>query len=242
MAHVLLLSVPMRTYSILLGLVIGASLGCGGDDAGVRTGVAGTGGASGGSGAAGMRMGAAGTGAGDAAGSGAAGMGAAGAGSAGTTGTSDGGTGGTGGSPLTLPPCLQQLMTACPTQGACVRESGRICYASGAKVVLESEVACSGMQVGNRQYRVLRTDGSLCYTLEISALIPWHACEDGHYTWRDPAGQVVATGGFYYSGMSGRSASCAQSGQGVSCQNQDCRNVPFPGLGEEASCIPGSCR
>lgn len=117
---------------------------------------------------------------------------AGGAGMAGGGGTGDqAGGGGTGGVPIPhveLPACVKDLIAACPTSGTCstpkVQNTGvpiPYCFANGVHAVSTNLAtpASDGMQVS-------KPDGSLCYTYE-------QVSGTGAHTWKDAAGNVVAT-------------------------------------------------
>ena len=107
-----------------------------------------------------------------------------------------GGQGGTGSASLELPNCLRDLMAPCAPVGMCVSDSagGQICYASGARAStspLNEPLACD--HIGTSA-QVNKADGTLCYTFESYAELTPGRCIAHRYTWKDAAGNVVATG------------------------------------------------
>jgi len=93
--------------------------------------------------------------------------------------------------------------------------------------------------VGRSELRVSKPDGSLCFTLEVSNVVPAQACENGQYAWRNAAGETVATGSFS-SGMGTRfTIECAAGGARASCGPTDCpQRVQLFGNDD---CEPGDC-
>src|SRR5215510_8061808 len=112
-------------------------------------------------------------------------------GSAGTT----GGAGGGGSYP---PGCLRDLMAPCSIAGACTYQTDdagnptSFCYASGAhSTSMGSRCTTTGPSLETAS--VSKPDGTLCYTVSISAS-PSQACENETYTWKDASGATIATG------------------------------------------------
>lgn len=151
---------------------------------------------------------------------------------AGTTGSAGApgvaGTTGTGGvAGQSVPSCLQELMAACPTD-TCVG-SGPVgdagsaqCFASGARSQSEPSQTCPNAPTRldlNTLVTVTKADGSLCYTVD-HCCMDIHACEYMGFTWKDAAGDVVATGA---SDAEGYRVTCAATGEAV--------RLPFTGSG-----------
>ena len=113
-------------------------------------------------------------------------------------GTGGGNAGGTGGTPALLLPCLTNLLASCEPQGACTSSSdagvtAAICFESGVRVTY-SKVSKTGACAGFSNVTVVtKADGSPCYSFE-SYFDSGMACEGERYTWRDAAGQLVASG------------------------------------------------
>jgi hypothetical protein len=131
------------------------------------------------------------------------------------------GTGGTGGTGADnqLPNCLVDLFADCPLSATCTAEEvngdgslRRRCYEGG----VHAETT-PGTECDNRDVKVYKADGSLCYFYDVLA-VESHACEGAITTWRDSQGAVVAMG------------SQAQPTSGNSKVNLTCR------IGETTSC------
>lgn len=128
-----------------------------------------------------------------------------------------GGTGGGAGSmPLApAPGCVLELIAGCPLAGACQRADAdggvqQTCYASGVRAVSTTVRECVSTQSGDRMsvLEVYNADGTLCYRQESHCECP-QGCEIVHLTWRNAAGDSVATG---YSGTV-TTVMCAESGE-----------------------------
>lgn len=109
-----------------------------------------------------------------------------------------GGQAGAGGTPtLALPGCLQELLAPCVPAGACVTQaepmSSQTCFASGVRVSQGYMVEPQACAPGASYVHVKKPDGSFCYRLEsyVDASIDCHLTR---FTWKDGAGNVVATG------------------------------------------------
>jgi hypothetical protein len=140
----------------------------------------------------------------------------------GAAGGSDGGASGNDGAAgngagTSPPSCLQALFAACPTDGACTRPAGdggsadssRRCFASGVVATSASEADAS---IGPTTIvTVTKSDGSVCYTLE-DALVAAHGLETGLWTWKDPAGNTVATASYSTEAGSSVGLACAVGG------------------------------
>jgi len=125
-------------------------------------------------------------------------------GSAGTGGTGGGaGTGGQGGAgvsaALELPGCLRDLLAQCAPEGPCVSTTapagfGTFCFDSGvsASATPASDSRACGGDVNTM--KVTKADGTPCYTYEAYTDASSTDCELTRYTWKDAAGNVVATG------------------------------------------------
>jgi hypothetical protein len=142
-----------------------------------------------------------------------------------------------------LPGCLRDLISPCPTTGACrfqgddAGTSRMSCYPSGVRTedsqspYPTAEPACQTLYT----QKVFKADGTLCYTSAYfrSAGL----CESTYYTWTDAAGQVVATG---ITGINGLSITCKTSDESLSCGYSvapKCPEVP----GEVRFCEAGAC-
>jgi hypothetical protein len=125
---------------------------------------------------------------------------------------------------LEMPGCLKDLVASCPTDDSCVYASSDagsvvdICFASGVRA---SETSQSGAvpTVAN----VLKAGGSPCYSFAVDL----GASDSSRYTtllytWRDAAGNIVATGSS--SGMANPSheITCLVGGEKTVC------NGPVP--------------
>ena len=114
------------------------------------------------------------------------GRGGAGGGSAGTSETG-------GAVAFELPDCVQALVASCPTSGTCVSPptdaatQSPLYFSSGVRVTIEGEITgTSGIVVAY----VSNADGTPCYSFQGTLT----GGELWRYVWKDPAGQVVATG------------------------------------------------
>ena len=133
-----------------------------------------------------------------------------------------GGAGGSGESPP-IPACLAPFAAACPIAGTCTWGGGSrvrrrlpfYCFGSGTRLTREVTIACTTeppMPTNEvNKVTVRKPDGSVCYTLEWTCACQFQ-CE-GAVTWKDPAGQVVATG---TTSVAGKSITCAGSGETAS--------------------------
>jgi hypothetical protein len=216
-----------------LGLV---SLACGQATLG-PTGDGGTGGGRGGAG-------------GDGAGT----DGGAGRGCGGDTGGSVG-TGGTGGAAkFGLPDCVQALVASCPTSGTCVSEETDAetpsprCFSCGVRVTFEGHIFGTG---GTEVAYISNADGTPCYSFQTSVL----GGEVFLYVWKDPAGQVVATGRMGADPTATPSPGtpgpygqiqCEGGGQMSACFGGDsCCDIAALGnatcAGQRISCATGAC-
>jgi hypothetical protein len=172
--------------SLLLALLACGS--CGGSSLGGAGGSGGPGGTSstGGTGGSGGTSSTGGTG------------GSGGTSSTGGTGGSGGTSGGVGGGPdagvgqeAQLPRCLADLVAQCTCK--VTTECGvETCFASGVTTKTTAPDGGSCNLTGDAaETRVLKPDGSLCYSVRISSRSDT-ACEILSYSWRDAAGQEVA--------------------------------------------------
>ena len=100
---------------------------------------------------------------------------------------------------LELPACLQQLIGQCAPEGACIMTTapagfGTTCFDSGVSAsanVTSDSRACGG---NVQTMTVAKSDGTPCYTFESYLDASNAACSVTLYTWKDAAGNVVATG------------------------------------------------
>jgi hypothetical protein len=131
---------------------------------------------------------------------GAGGSGGTGAGgSGGGAGTSAGGPAGGPAIEASLPPCLADLVAPCTCQwtgGAC---GAQTCFAASVTTSTSNPDGGACNDTGAwAETRVLKPDGSLCYSVRRSGRAD-HACEDGVISWWDASGQMVASAdGFYH--------------------------------------------
>jgi len=162
-------------------------------------------------------------------------------GSSGTAGsTATGGSTGTGGTgDLELPDCVKALVATCATGGTCgsVRTDAGVvsdlCFTSGVRVSFTDPVT------DTRIARVIKADGSLCYSFEATQLITDRFLR--RYIWKDPAGQVVATGSYSsLDAMFGSSVTCACGGQ-TSCRGEAVPGGPPPPCCDINSIGNGTC-
>lgn len=229
----------------LCALTLFVAVACGDSQRGSLDSAINVGGAAGGAG-----PGSGGAGGADASAAGGAPGGGAGGGAAGGAGGGGrGGAGGTGAAGATAglmqpPPCLRDLFAACPTEGACQarKTDGGIpeqqCFASGVKVLYSGNQSCSE-QIAMSLVQVRRADGAPCYTLEVSLSPRAQACEQSQYTWRNPAGHIVATGSTSAGMGLMLNVQCATTGASMSCSGAGCPPSWFPVTA--SNCVPGSC-
>jgi hypothetical protein len=158
--------------------------------------------------------------------------GAGGGGRGGSSGGATGGAAGQGYNDLTLPDCVTTLIASCATAGMCtaVRPGGGatsdIYFASGVHVAYTGALAKDGdTQVLN----VTNADGSPCYSFETTwgHVVPNMDVEMS-YTWRDPAGRVVATGSTFSIDLMTSTGITCTSGAHVSCQSRQTSSVGPP--------------
>jgi hypothetical protein len=170
-----------------------------------------------------------------------------------------GGSGGHGGVPA-APSCLAQLASSCLLGGACTYSTdpnigGKFewCFGSGARVSREPITYCGSdppqMNEATR-LTIRKPDGSVCYTLEWTCSCQDPCVETGAVTWKDPAGNVVATGQTTYQSTR---ISCARGGETVilNCPSMDpfhqgCSDWPpgivvFGHLNLTQGCEPATC-
>jgi hypothetical protein len=149
----------------------------------------------------------------------------------GGTGGGGSGGGGAGGSVATTwapPSCLGDLFAACPMDGECHYAAGvglEYCFASGTSVDYVTSHTCGASDVTSDKYTVNKSDGSLCYTFEAV----WHpSCEFvAQWSWKNAAGEVVATGSGDWGQGTHAGVQCAAGGASVTCSGGSC---PFSGL------------
>lgn len=95
---------------------------------------------------------------------------------------------------IPVPGCLAQLFAACQRVGDCRSSSDPIpaptsgCYENG--VTFQSGGYPSCGPAASRRTSVYKSDGTLCYTLDITA---GTLCESSSGTWSDATGTVIAT-------------------------------------------------
>jgi hypothetical protein len=164
-------------------------------------------------------------------------------------GGSGGGAGGTGGATAKSPPsCLRDLVAACPLEASCQSVAGasgateRACYASGETVAVSYAGTCtiSSPDLYRQVFEVRKADGSPCYSFE-TACYCGGFCEDSTWTWRNAAGDIVATGSSDITGgdeviCAGTRETCQLGGLGSPSFTGSCRPPP-PAVG----CTAGSC-
>ncbi len=168
-------------------------------------------------------------------------------GGAGSTGTGGrGGAGGDAGSmPLApAPGCVRDLIANCPLDGSCQRADAdggvqQTCYPSGVKSVSTTMRECVSTQSVDMMsiLEVYNADGTLCYKQESHCECP-QGCETIHLTWRNAAGDSVATG--YKATVT--SVMCAETGE--TCTGSwNPSTGKFPCLPPEPdqACTAGSC-
>ena len=119
--------------------------------------------------------------------------------------------------PLELPGCLRDLLAPCAPEGACVTPPMQ----GGANVCFETGVRVSRDDVGDSATcrtvaRVSKADGTLCYTYEFMAGV-MYACELAGHTWKDAAGNVVATAHSSAYPNWGVTITCAATGDIAAC-------------------------
>ena len=162
----------------------------------------------------------------------------------------DAGTDSGGGPPVPPPRCLIDLIATCPLAGACqysgmVGGDQRLCLAGGESVTVVSVNATGGLG-GGTNTEVRRSDGTLCYSIEMRC---GTFCESNSYTWKDAAGAVVARGlygGLRADNTESTTVTCEVTGETCNGHNAaaDARECitsavtePTAGLG----CMQGSC-
>jgi hypothetical protein len=163
--------------------------------------VAGAGGAGGASGGAG----------GASAGAGGASAGAGGA-SAGAS------SGGSTGNDCPVPNCLETLQSNCPPEGACHLDistptSPVLCWENG--VSLDTSAGLTSVTT------MRSSGGSVCYTIETTALLDGVTPTGTTKVWKDAGGNTVATGGDDYSAATS-TVQCVGGDPIVYDTNSDC--------------------
>jgi hypothetical protein len=160
---------------------------------------------------------------------GAGGGGSAGSGLAGSGGAPTGGSGGQDGGVPATPSCLAQLAAPCLIGGACtytadpnIGGKDDWCFGSGVRLSSDPVTSCNGPQetIETTNLTVRKPDGSICYTLEWTCNCANGCADTGAVTWKDPAGNVVATG---HTTNQSTSISCASAGDQVTfnCPSSD---------------------
>jgi hypothetical protein len=209
----------MRARGVLIGSVAVAAIGGALNGCGGRPLVDGNPGSAGtrGSTTAGGTTGTAGVGRGGAPGRG----GASGSGGA-AGGGSTAGRGGSIGATLELPDCLRALLCACAPEGKCVEEASgpdasNVCFETGVRASLGYMAGSGSCPHGDLYVHVPKANGTLCYRYEAYTATST-ACEVTQHTWKDAAGNVVASG-TSSSSLSGRitQITCATTGVTASC-------------------------
>lgn len=207
--------------------------GAGGGGAGGAGGNAGSSGAGGGSAGAGGG----GPGAGGSSGSGGAGGGAADAAGDMGAGGADGGSGSDAVASCSIP-CLQNLLTQCPPEGACTEsESGMApvssttnsCYANGVKT--QFSLALTGLA-----FRVFKPGGAACFSMEVGLA----DIQTGSASIKDGTGTVIATSTVNPQTMK-QTITCTATG--MTYDASMCEDVPSTdnmGMPEDM-CTPGTC-
>ena len=152
-----------------------------------------------------------------------------------------GGDGGISASPLTLPGCLSDLLSACPLATPCVHstsDAGELtnyCFAApatdasaGAHATVTSMLNVGGNGDCGAHFTlatVAKADGSPCYSFELHEPVE-NDCTAHTWIWKDASGQIVATGivqrGVYvgqpaYTNIAG--ITCAAGGAQTSCKD-----------------------
>jgi hypothetical protein len=175
------------------------------------------------------------------------GRGGAGGGSAGTGETR-------GAVDLELPACVQALVASCPTSGTCVSPptdaatQSPLYFSSGVRVTIEGEITgTSGIVVAS----VSNADGTPCYSFQRSVI----GGEVWRYVWKDPAGQVVATGRMGFDPLDPPpppgttlpyvEIQCESGGQTSGCSDGCCDIGQFGNAtcaGQRITCATGTCR
>jgi hypothetical protein len=189
---------------------------------------------------------------------------------AGDRGTAGGG-GGIDASPLTLPGCLSDLLSACQLVTPCVSSTNAagdisdVCFAAavdsgvGARATFTQIPSTAGNSDCGAHFSsvtVSKADGSPCYSFEQHEPLQYD-CSRLTWTWKDPTGRVVATGsvdrtvptssGYETMGRitcagGGASATCTEPYSGDDC----CALSPYgspacPDGVNVASCSAGTC-
>lgn len=125
-----------------------------------------------------------------------------------------------------FPSCFAAVMAqqGCAAEGACVRESGRICYGNGIRYGVSSAN-------GVVETRVYGVDGALCYRMQVAA--------DGKSTLHDGAGNQAAE--IVVSPVSGaRRVICGGKSHDIDLESPDCMAAnAIPGA--EGGCATGTC-
>ena len=92
-----------------------------------------------------------------------------------------------------------------------------VCFDSGVHATFAT-VADTNSCGGRRVVQVTRADGSPCYSYE-KYVSNGTACEGTVYTWKDAAGQVVATGTSNPYSTPSHQITCTNGGQKKTCHN-----------------------
>jgi hypothetical protein len=106
------------------------------------------------------------------------------------------------------------------------------CYPSGVR----SEYTMNGNGCSPTELRIYKPDGSLCYIEQSDRTVPPGViCEGSMYTWRNAAGDRVATGS---TSIGDLRIECSSTGEKLQCNGNNCP----PGLwGMRYACQPGVC-
>ena len=154
---------------------------------------------------------------------------------------------------LALPGCLKDLLAACAPQGTCVATpadaaGSAFCFASGVRVTLTYRpisTLCNDSSVD--VVTVSKPDGTPCYSYE-TYIDQGLGCEHSTHTWKDAAGNVVATGRRSLVFGNSVGITCMASGERTACEGRDdCCNVSQFGGATCAvgvppvACTQGSC-
>ncbi len=116
------------------------------------------------------------------------------------------------------------------------------CYASGETVAVSYFGTCSmnSPDLYRRVFEVRKPDGSPCYSFETACYCSGY-CESSTWTWRNAAGDIVATGSSGIAGgdeviCAGTSETCQLGGLGAPSFTGSCLPTP-PVVG----CSAGGC-
>jgi hypothetical protein len=161
-----------------------------------------------------------------------------------------------GGDRFQYPRCVSELIGGCSQSGTCVYASvtdrglaNMICFESGVRAARTSAPHPDGCVDPIDVVSVTGANGSPCYSFESGS---GTACVAESFVWKDPFGQVVATGTFDPQKVPSFSVTCARTDETASCGDGPAGKYPaccgltdlggrYCGDTDTSSCTSGSC-